>query len=205
LDRSIAGLRAFGTATVYEAAGGRGLLEVDLIRLIPGSRAAGPARTVLCRDRDNLGVHEALETLRPGEVLVISTPNPQPVALVGELLATQAHLRGAEAILVDGAVRDADEIVELGLPVWCRWIRATKADKEHHGELGASVTIGESAITDGDIVILDGDGAVVVPKGDVEATLEASAQRQSDETRIREQLLRGELTLDLLNLRKPKA
>ena len=56
-------------------------------------------------------------------------PDPTPVALIGDLLATQALDQGVVAMLVDGAVRDLDELRELGLPIWARYVRAQGAAK----------------------------------------------------------------------------
>ena len=145
-------------ATVYEAAGREGLIDLPLIQLLPGSRAAGPARTVLCGQDDNLMVHAAIERIQPGEVLVLAMPEPRPIALVGELLATQVKVRGAAAILVDAAVRDVEELRELGLPIWTRFVRAAGASKTAIGELDATVTVGGARIAPGDIVVLDADG-----------------------------------------------
>ena len=107
----------FGVSTVYEAAGQRGLVDVPLIQLVPGSRLAGPARTVRCGQDDNLMVHAVMGQAQPGEVLVITMPRPRPIALVGELLALQAHARGVAGLLVDAAVRDAEDLERLGLPI----------------------------------------------------------------------------------------
>jgi 4-hydroxy-4-methyl-2-oxoglutarate aldolase len=115
-------LARLGTATVYEAAGRKGLVDLDLHRIVPGSRAAGPARPILCGQADNLMVHAAIAHANPGDVLVLTMPVPRPVALVGDLLATQAKERGVAALLIDGSVRDVEELVEIGLPIWatCR-------------------------------------------------------------------------------------
>ncbi len=86
-------LAQLGVATIYEAGRRDGLIDVDLVQIVAGSRVAGPARTVLCAQDDNLGVHQALEHTAAGEILVISMPHPSPVALVGDLLALQAHAR----------------------------------------------------------------------------------------------------------------
>ena len=126
----LARLTELGVATVYEAAGRAGLIDLPLIQLLSGSRAAGPARTVFCGQDDNLMVHAAIERIQPGEVLVLTMPEPRPVALVGELLATQVKVRGAAAILVDAAVRDVEELRELGLPIWMRFIRAAGAEQD---------------------------------------------------------------------------
>jgi 4-hydroxy-4-methyl-2-oxoglutarate aldolase len=83
-------LARLGVATVYEASGRAGLIDVPLSQVTPGSRVAGPAHTMLCGQDDNLMMHAALAVVQPGEVLVVTMPEPRPIALVGELLATQA-------------------------------------------------------------------------------------------------------------------
>src|SRR5438445_10654661 len=109
-------LARYGVATVYEAAGRTGLIDIPLVQLIPGSRVAGPARTVRCGQDDNLMVHAVMDKIEPGDVVVLTMPEPAPVALIGELLATQAKGRGAAAVLVAASVRDVEELAELGLP-----------------------------------------------------------------------------------------
>jgi len=100
-------LAELGTATVYEASGREGLIDADLHQLIPGSRAAGQARTVRCGQGDNLMVHAVMDRAQPGDVLVLTMPNPEPVALIGDLLMTQAKAKGVAALLVDAAVRES--------------------------------------------------------------------------------------------------
>jgi 4-hydroxy-4-methyl-2-oxoglutarate aldolase len=191
----------YGVATVHEALGRLGAVDVPLVRLVPGSRAAGPARTVRCGQGDNLMVHAALAEVRAGEVLVLTMPEPAPVALVGELIAIQAIHRGVAAILVDAAVRDADDLAVLGLPIWARWIRASGATKDFVGEINVPVLVGGTLIAPGDIVVLDADGAVVVPAARQAEALRASAARERNEDEAREKYRAGELTYDLLGLR----
>jgi 4-hydroxy-4-methyl-2-oxoglutarate aldolase len=194
-------LADLGSATVYEA-GGRGrYVEADLIQLLPGTSAAGPARTVLCGQDDNLMVHAAMAELQPGEVLVLTMPDPSPVALVGDLLATQALARGAAAILADAAVRDVDELAELGLPVWARWVRIQGAGKDVPGVIGDPVTVGGATINQGDILVLDADGVAIVEPERVDDVLEASRQREQRERIKRLKLKAGELSYDLDGLR----
>ena len=129
-------LAALGVATVYEAAGRVGLVDAHLVQVVPGSRAAGPARTVRCGQDDNLMVHAAVAEAQPGVVLVLTMPEPAPVALVGDLLATQAKVRGVAGLLVDAAVRDVDELRVLGLPIWARYVRVRGAAKNVAGSIG---------------------------------------------------------------------
>jgi 4-hydroxy-4-methyl-2-oxoglutarate aldolase len=195
-------LRELGSATVFEASGREGLVDLDLHQVIPGSRAAGPARTVRCGQGDILMVHAAMDRVQAGDVLVLTMPEPEPIALLGELLATQAKGRGAAAILVDAAVRDTQDLRELGLPVWARWIRVHGADRTEVGELDGRVEVGGAAIEAGDAVVLDDDGAVVVARDRLDEVLKASRGRAEREDVKRAKLEAGELSYDLDGLRE---
>ena len=192
----------YGVATVYEAANRSGLIDVPLIQIVPGSRAAGPAHTVRCGQADNLMVHAVLDQVQPGEVLVLTMPEPEPVSLVGELLATQALVRQVAALLIDAAVRDSEELRSLGLPIWTRWIRARGATKTKVGTINEPVVMGGTTIAPGDIVLLDADGAVVVAAQQATRVLEAAQAREAHETALRSKLQAGALTYDLHGLRK---
>ena len=193
---------SLGTATVHEAAGRSQVVDLDLVQVIPGSTAAGPARTVRCGQDDNLMVHAAVAEAEPGEVLVLTMPEPRPVALVGELLATQMQGRGIAAVLVDAAVRDVEELRELGLPVWARWVRVTGADKKVPGTIGEPVVVGGATIRQGDLVVLDSDGVAVVEAERVDGVLAAASEREARETEKRAKLQAGALSYDLDGLRK---
>jgi 4-hydroxy-4-methyl-2-oxoglutarate aldolase len=195
-------LRELGSATVFEASGREGLIDLDLHQVIPGSRAAGPARTVRCGQGDILMVHAAMDRLQAGDVLVLTMPEPEPTALLGELLATQAKLRGAAAVLVDAAVRDTEDLRELGLPVWARWVRVRGAERTGVGKIDEAVEVGGSTINPGDAVVLDADGAAVVAAGRLEEVLAASRERAERERAKRAKLEAGELSYDLDGLRE---
>ncbi len=195
-------LASLGSATVYEAGGRRGYVEADLIQVVPGSRAAGPARTVRCGQDDNLMVHAAMAEVQPGEVLVLTMPEPRPVALIGELLATQAKAHGAAALLVDASVRDLEDLVELGLPIWARWIRVRGATKDAPGVIGEPVIVGGAEIRRGDAIVLDVDGVAVVESERTAEVLEAARERGEKERVKRSKLERGALSYDLDGLRE---
>lgn len=194
-------LAAAGVATVYEAAGRKGLIDADLHALLPGVAVAGRARTALCGQDDNRAAHEVMAHVRPGEVLVLTMPEPRPVALVGDLLATQAQVRGAAGVLVDASVRDLADLRRLGLPVWTRWVRVRGATKNERGSVGGPVVVGGATVHTGDIVVLDDDGAVVVPAGDVERTLTAVRARLAKEAGLRERWRAGEISYDAYGMR----
>jgi 4-hydroxy-4-methyl-2-oxoglutarate aldolase len=194
-------LAELGTATVYEASGREGLVDLDLHQLIPGSRAAGPARTVRCGQGDNLMVHAAMDKAQPGDVLVLTMPEPEPVALIGDLLVTQAKAKGVAALLVDAGVRDTEDLRELGVPIWTRWIRVRGATKTEVGAIDEPVELGGATIRPGDTVVLDADGAVIVRQERKDEVLAASRARLEQEAVKRAKLQGGQLSYDLDNLR----
>ena len=194
-------LARLGSATVYEGAGRGQFVNADFVQVVPGSRVAGPARTVRCAQGDNLMVHAAMASLQPGEVLVLTMPEPAPFAVFGGLLATQARARGAAAVLVDASVRDVEELAELGLPIWSRYVRIRGAVKATPGELDVPVEIGGTTIRPGDVVVLDADGAAVVERERVTETLEGARAREEAERVKRAKLQDGALSYDLDGLR----
>jgi regulator of RNase E activity RraA len=76
-------------------------------------------------------------------------PEPRPVALVGELLATQAKVAGVAALLVDAAVRDVEELREVGLPIWARYVRVRGAEKRAPGVIGEPLEVAGAFTVDG--------------------------------------------------------
>lgn len=195
-------LAVLGVATVHEAAGRVGVVDFPLTQVVPGSRVAGPARIALNVTGDNSMVHAAIAHAEPGDVLVLTSVEPSPVALVGELLATQAQVRGIAGILVDGAVRDLDELAAIGLPVWARFVRAQGATKGEKGSLDVPVIVGGAEIRPGDLVVLDCDGVMALPAERVDEVLPLARERAERERAMRERYAAGELSYDLNGLRE---
>lgn len=194
-------LAEFGVATVYEASGRNGYIDISLTSLIPGSVVAGPVRIASCGQGDNRTVHEAMAHIVPGDVLLLRMPRPEPIALLGELLATQAKVQGAVGVLVDAAVRDVTQIKSLGLPVWARHVGVIGAEKSIRGDIDVSVIVGGTIVSPGDFLVLDDDGAMVVPKGEVSKTIEASKKRVEKERGLLAKYREGMISYDLYGMR----
>ncbi len=131
-------------------------------------------------------VHAAMAELKPGEVLVLTMPEPRPVALVGELLATQAKAHGAAAILVDASVRDVEELASSGCRSGPGGSAYAVPARIVAGAIGEPVNVGGATIRQGDIVVLDADGVAVVEHERVE-----DISRRSRERAEREPVKRG--------------
>jgi 4-hydroxy-4-methyl-2-oxoglutarate aldolase len=128
-------------------------------------------------------------------------PRPAPVALVGDLLATQAIAHGAAGMLIDASVRDVEELAEMGLPIWARWIRVHGAVKETAGELDVPVVVGGATIAPGDVIVADADGVAVVESARLDEVLAASLAREEKEAVKRDKLRGGALSYEIDGLR----
>ena len=154
--------------------------------LRPMSRAvplAGPALTVHTRPGDNLVVHKALDLAKPGDVLVIAGDGNRERALVGGLACHYAARRGVAGIVVDGAVRDLDELAELDLPVFALDVSHQGPYKDGPGAIGGPVTMRGTAVHTGDVVVADQDGVVFVPRLRAREALESAARVVDNEAR----------------------
>lgn len=200
--QKIARLAELGTATVYEASGRRGLIDLPLIQVVPKSCVAGKARTVQCAQGDNIMVHACIEQIQPGEIVVLALPESQAVALIGDMLVTQMAAAGAAGILLNGAVRDYEALVEIGVPIWTEFVRVCGATKTKIGRLNVPVTLGGSTIYPGDIVVMDADGAITVRFARLDEILEKAEARIAKEDALRERYKNGERSYDLHGLRE---
>ena len=195
-EQKIARLAEIGTATVYEASGRQGLIDLPLIQVVPKSRVAGKARTVLCGQGDNVMVHACIEHIQPGEIVVLAQPESQAVALIGDMLVTQMEAAGAAGLLQNGAVRDFEELVAMGVPIWTQFVRVRGATKTEIGQLNVPVAMGGTIIYPGDIVVLDTDGAMTVRPSRLDEILEKAEARAAKEAVMRERYKMGERSYD---------
>lgn len=134
----------------------------DMRPLIEGLRVAGPAVTALCAAGDNLMMHRALYLAQPGDVLVVRGAGPG--AQWGDVAAYYALKKGLAGVVVDGFVRDIDQLRTLRSPVWATKIGPSSPQKAGHGAVNAPIVCGGVLVRPGDLVVADGDGVIVLPK-----------------------------------------
>jgi regulator of RNase E activity RraA len=183
-------LAAFGSASsaqVADAMSRLGAMDGGIRPVWPSPRIVGPAITVWCHSGDNLMLHKALSLARPGDIVVMNTQGNTVNSGFGELLATSAAKIGVKGAIVDGAVRDADALEALRLPVYARGLSASGCNKDGAGEVGAIVACGGVAVRPGDVIIADRDGVTVVPLEDAaEVAALARAQMEREQARMEE-------------------
>jgi RraA family protein len=148
-----------------------------------GGRMAGPAFTVKTRPGDNLMVHKALDLAEPGDVIVVDAGGDLTNALIGEIMSTYAHARGIAGFVIDGAIRDADEIRANAFPVYAAGVTHRGPYKDGPGEINVSIAIDGMVIEPGDLVLGDGDGILCVPYDATAAVLAAAGDKKKVEAR----------------------
>jgi 4-hydroxy-4-methyl-2-oxoglutarate aldolase len=140
----------------------------------------------------------AIRRARPGDVLLVDAGGSLERGLWGAILSTEAARRGIAGLVIDGAVRDCDEIAELRFPVFARGRNPSTPYSKIHGHVGRAVTCGGLQVHPGDAVYADGDGVVVVPADDHEATAERALHRVGLEDQILDGLSGGRPLDELL-------
>jgi RraA family protein len=182
-------LGALPVANIGDAMQRLGVVEAEIGAVWRGARTAGTARTVEVAGGDNAGVHEAIDTLRPGDVLVVNGHGVRDRALVGELIAERLRARGCVGLVIDGAVRDVDDLEELGFPVFARAVTPAGPYRNGPFRVGVPVAIGGVVVHPGDVIVADGDGVAVVPAAEAAAVLGRAEAKHADETRIRNEIV----------------
>jgi 4-hydroxy-4-methyl-2-oxoglutarate aldolase len=161
-------------------------------------KLAGPVFPVSGRRTTTLGVHETilewttfLSKAPPGSV-VMCQPNDLTMAHMGELSSETLQHRGVRGYIVDGGTRDSALILELGFRVFCRYTTPSDiAGKWVMDSLGKPITIGSLTIKQGDYVMADQDGVVIIPEAIVGEVTEATEEVLRRESLVRKAILEG--------------
>ncbi|WP_052397882.1 dimethylmenaquinone methyltransferase [Streptomyces sp. NRRL F-5123] len=134
-----------------------------------------------------------LESIRPGDVLVVSAFGSHFTGCLGDMLVRYFKLRGGAGIVVDGRVRDAARIRALGVPVWCTGVTPHYASQTElfPSAFNVPVGVGGVLVTPGDLIVADEDGAVVVPQDQAVPLSEDSLAHQDREAFARRRLDEG--------------
>ncbi len=194
-------LRAQSPATLHEAMGKKGAMGHPIKPLYAGMRLCGPAVTVSCGPTDNLMIHVAVALAKPGDVLVVDFKGMTEAGPWGDVLTAAAQERGLAGLVIDGCVRDATAIRDMGFPVFCRGTSMKGTNKtDTSGDVNAAIVCGGVPVSPGDVVVADDDGVVVIPQAVAATALAKAVAREEAEEGYRQQLRAGKTTIEILKL-----
>lgn len=192
---AVAAVGKYSTATIHEAQGRLGALDSNIKPIMQDVHVFGPAITAKCHIGDNLMIFEAINSAKPGDILVLSAGNNPQQGGFGDVLAAACMGRGIKALVIDAGVRDGRGLRKSGFPVFSLGLSIKGTSKDTLGSVNEPVVVGGELISPGDIIVGDDDGVVVVRKDPIE--LAAACQRREDaEAAMIEAHMRGELTFD---------
>ena len=164
-------------------------MSAEMRPVVAGLRVAGPAITAYCAAGDNLMMHRALFLAQRGDVLVIQGAGPG--AQWGDVAAYYAMKKGLAGIVVDGYVRDTDELRQMRSPVWATRIGPSSPQKTGHGTVNAPVVCAGVLVRPGDLVVADGDGVIVLQREEAAAIVERALERTRREAGQRAEIDAG--------------
>ena len=159
----------------------RGAMHGRISALRPSMKLAGPALTVEVRPGDNLMIHAAMSLAKPGDILVIDGKGDQTAALMGTIMITACQQLGIAGVVIDGAVRDSNELAEIDYPVFCVGTNPNGPTKNVPGRIGHPISIGGVTVCPGDFIVADCDGVVAIEKDKLESLLPLAQKKVDDE------------------------
>jgi len=170
-------------------------------RLLMG--IAKTLRWVDCLDPDEETYElmiDAVDSVKPGEVVVSAASGSDRSALWGELLSTATRMRGGRGAIVDGAIRDIDQMRSMDFP--CYALHRTPRDSAGRQKVNAydvPIAVGSVTVSPGDLVMIDTDGMVVVPSSRAGEVIEQALEKVEKENTTRDELRKGRLLREVYN------
>jgi regulator of RNase E activity RraA len=199
LDRISEKLYSSVLADILDEAGHRHqVMRPEVRPLYPGARVAGRAATMLAVEVSELPSEpyrlllELLDGIRPGEVVVGATQAQNRAALWGELLSTHTRAKGGRGVVLDGLSRDSWGIEDMKFPVFATGL--TPADSKGRLEvisIRGTIPVGGVSVADGDLIVADSDGCVVVPAAIEDEVVAQAMEKVSGEDTMRDVLRKG--------------
>jgi 4-hydroxy-4-methyl-2-oxoglutarate aldolase len=199
LDRISEHLYSSVLADILDEAGHRRqVIRPEVRPLYPGAKVAGRAATMLAVEVSELPAEpyhllmEMLDGLRQGEVIVAAVQAQVRAALWGELLSTHTRAKGGRGVVLDGLSRDSWGIEEMKFPVFATGL--SPADSKGRLEvisIRGTIPVGGVSVADGDLIVADSDGCVVVPAAIEDDIVAKAFEKVSGEDKMRDVLRKG--------------
>lgn len=171
------------------------VMDTGIRAIISARELCGPAFTVRCYPGATYAMERAVAEAPAGTVLVCDGQGSEAGVMMGDIMSTFAKTRGILGAVIDGAVRDLDDLEPLQFPIFARHVTPRNGTADKLGDTGEVITCGGVVVRPGDIIRGDGNGVVVLPRELLGTVTEAAGERVVWEERVRQHILAG-MTLD---------
>jgi 3-hexulose-6-phosphate synthase/6-phospho-3-hexuloisomerase len=193
--------RKVSTPNLADAMQKRGVMTGLVPRIKHGTKLIGRALTVKTADGDWAKPVEAIDRAKPGDVIVIDVGGG-PTAVWGELASHSCLVKGVAGVVIDGAVRDLDTILEINFLCFSRHVAPHAGEPKGLGEIGSEIECGGQKVHAGDWIVGDESGIIVVPQEQAVEMANRAVDVLERENRIREEIKRGGTLSSVLELEK---
>jgi 4-hydroxy-4-methyl-2-oxoglutarate aldolase len=188
------------TCAISDCMGRFNAMTSDMKPLFEGIRLAGTAVTVKTLAADLAAAFKAIDVSQPGDVVVIDSHGSVDTAFWGENMTMSALNRGVIAAVVDGACRDVEEIRRMKFPVVCKGVVPNVGAIAGYGDVNVTIQCGGVAVSPGDVVVVDGNGVVVVPMAQAAVILQGAQRLLETERLLQEKIKAGATIGELVNV-----
>ncbi|MBN1323192.1 MAG: bifunctional hexulose-6-phosphate synthase/ribonuclease regulator [Methanotrichaceae archaeon] len=199
-DEMRAILREVSTSNISDAMHRKGAMR-DIFPINRGTKIVGRAVTVQTYEGDWAKPVEAIDVAGPGDVIVIYNGS-RYIAPWGGLATLSCKVKGIEGVVIDGAIRDVDEIRDLGYPIFASAITPNAGEPKGMGEINAEINCGGRTVRPGDYIVGDDCGVVVIPKERAYELARRAKEVEKNESRFYEEIRRGKTLSQVANLKR---
>lgn len=179
------------TCAISDCMGRLNAMTSDMKPLFKGIRLVGTAVTVKTIAADLAAAFKAIDLCQPGDIVVIDAHGSTNTAFWGENMTMSALNRGVVAAIIDGACRDVEEIRKIGFPVLSKGIVPNVGAVTGYGDVNVSIQCAGVSVSPGDVIVVDGNGVVVVPKADAALILQKAQRLLQTEHLVQEKIKAG--------------
>lgn len=199
-EKTIELLKRVSTPNISDAMHRKGAMK-NIHSICPGNKIAGKAVTVQTFSGDWAKAVEAIDIAKKGDIIVIYNGSPH-IAPWGELATLSCINKGISGVVIDGAVRDVDDIRKLNFPVFATSIVPNAGEPKGFGEINAEIQCGGQTVKSEDFIVGDDNGVVVVPVERGYEIARRAIEVEKTERRIRDEIKRGKTLSEVLQLHK---
>ncbi|MFB3763692.1 MAG: 3-hexulose-6-phosphate synthase [Methanotrichaceae archaeon] len=199
-DEMIRIFREVSTSNISDAMHRKGAMR-EILPINRGKKIVGTAITVQTFPGDWAKTVEAIDLAGPGNVIVINNGSKH-IAPWGGLATLSAQVKGVEGVVIDGSIRDVEEIRALEYPIFASGIVPNAGDPKGMGEINAEITCGGQTVRPGDYIVGDDCGVVVIPKERAYEVARRAKEVEKGETRLFEEIRRGKTLSEVTNLKR---